>query len=56
MTHFKDSNQWNFGTYQKKILRPIQIVKKNNELFRNSNSHIYTKIIYFIAYFGPSSV
>ena len=30
--------------------------KKNNDLFRNSNSHIYTKIIYFIAYFGPGRV
>ena len=29
---------------------------KNNELFLNSNSHIYTKIIYFIAYFGPARV
>ena len=56
MTHFKGGDQWNFGIYQKKILRPIQIIKKKNELFWNSNSHIYTKIIYFIAYFGPPRV
>ena len=28
MTHFEGGNQWNFVIYQKKILRPIQIVKK----------------------------
>ena len=30
--------------------------KKYNDLFRNSNSHIYTKIIYFFAYFWPLRV
>ena len=28
MTHFEGGDQWNFGIYQKKFLRPIQIVKK----------------------------
>ena len=28
MTHFEGGNQWNFGIYQKKILRPIQIILK----------------------------
>ena len=28
MTHFEGGDQWNFGIYEKKILRPIQIVKK----------------------------
>ena len=28
MTYFEGDNQSNFGIYQKKILRPIQIVKK----------------------------
>ena len=51
MTHFEGGDQWNFGIYRKKNLR-----KKKEELFLNSNSHIYTKIIYFIAYFGPARV
>ena len=28
MTHFEGGDQWNFGIYQKKFLRPIQIVLK----------------------------
>ena len=28
MTHFEGDDQWNFGIYQKKFLRPIEIVLK----------------------------
>ena len=28
MTYFEEDDQCNFGIYQKKFLRPIQIVKK----------------------------
>ena len=41
---------------EKKILRSVQIIKKNKNFFQNSNSHIYTKIIYFIVYFRPARV
>ena len=33
MTHFEGGNQWNFGIYQKKILRHIQIVLKKKTSF-----------------------
>ena len=33
MIHFKGGDQWNFGIYQKKFLRPIQIIFKKITTF-----------------------